>query len=103
MAARPQASRSSRHVAALVQRARAAQGQYQRYTQAQVDDVVTAAGWAIMKPENNRVLADLAVADSGLGNARGQVRQELPQDPGPAARPAGGEIGGRDRRYPQLG
>src|SRR5450756_1256949 len=55
-------------VATLVRRARAAQGLYQRYTQEQVDEVVTAAGWAIMKPENNRVLADLAVADTGLGN-----------------------------------
>ncbi|MDP2640031.1 MAG: sulfoacetaldehyde dehydrogenase, partial [Betaproteobacteria bacterium] len=57
-------------VSALVRRARAAQGQYERYTQERVDEVVTAAGWAIMKPENNRVLADLAVADSGLGNAQ---------------------------------
>src|SRR5450759_995519 len=57
-------------VAPLVRRERAAQGLYQRYTQEQVDEVVTAVGWAIMKPENDRVLADLAVADSGLGNAQ---------------------------------
>ena len=37
-------------VAALVQRARAAQQRYERYSQAAVDEVVTAAGWAIVNP-----------------------------------------------------
>jgi sulfoacetaldehyde dehydrogenase len=69
MSARLNTASAREIVQALVARARAAQGLYQRYTQEQVDEVVTALGWAIMKPENNRVLADLAVADSGLGNA----------------------------------
>jgi sulfoacetaldehyde dehydrogenase len=60
-------------VAALVQRARAAQRRYERYDQAQVDEVVTAAGWAIVKPENNRRLAELAVADTGLGNVADKI------------------------------
>ena len=55
-------------VARLITRARAAQRSYQQYTQEQVDEVVTAAGWAIMKPENNRALAEMAVRDTGLGN-----------------------------------
>jgi sulfoacetaldehyde dehydrogenase len=33
-----------------------------------VDEVALACGWAITKPENNRVLAETAVRDSGLGN-----------------------------------
>jgi sulfoacetaldehyde dehydrogenase len=55
-------------VAALVRRARAAQQQYARYTQEQVDDVVTAAGWAIVAPEHNRALAEMAVSTTKLGN-----------------------------------
>ena len=55
-------------IAALVERARRAQRRFERYTQAQVDEVVTAAGWAIVNPENNRALAELAVRSTGLGN-----------------------------------
>jgi sulfoacetaldehyde dehydrogenase len=62
-------SRSAKDlVAPIVARARAAQALFERYDQAQVDEVVTAAGWAIVKPENNRRLAELAVRDTGLGN-----------------------------------
>ena len=62
-------------VAAIIAEARAAQAIYERYTQEQVDEVVTAAGWAIMKPENNRVLAEMAVRDTGLGNVDDKVQK----------------------------
>src|SRR5271165_3603989 len=55
-------------VATLVGRARAAQAAFDAATQAEVDEVVTAAGWAIVDPEHNRALAELAVRDTGLGN-----------------------------------
>jgi sulfoacetaldehyde dehydrogenase len=55
-------------VADLVRRARAAQAEYARWPQARVDEAALACGWAIMKPENNRALAETAVRDSGLGN-----------------------------------
>jgi sulfoacetaldehyde dehydrogenase len=54
-------------VSELITRARAAQREYERYTQAQVDEVTTAAGWAIMHPDHNRKLAEIAVRDTGLG------------------------------------
>jgi len=60
-------------VAALVARARAAQAAYERCSQAEVDEVVTAAGWAIVKPQNNRRLAERAVADTGLGNVPDKI------------------------------
>jgi sulfoacetaldehyde dehydrogenase len=60
-------------VGLLVQRARAAQARYERYRQAEVDEVVTAAGWAIIKPENNRRLAELAVEATGLGNVADKI------------------------------
>ncbi len=54
-------------VAALIAKARAAQKIFARSTQAQLDEAVTAIGWAIMNPEHNRALAELAVKDTGLG------------------------------------
>ena len=33
-----------------------------------VDEAVTAAAWAIVAPQRNRALAELAVAATGLGN-----------------------------------
>ena len=60
-------------VGSLVARARAAQKTYERYTQAQLDEVVTAAGWAIMEPSRNRALAEIAVRDTGLGKVEDKI------------------------------
>ena len=62
-------------VAALVERARAAQRIANGYDQARVDELVAAAGWAIMVPARNRELAELAVADTGIGNVEDKVRK----------------------------
>lgn len=59
----------------LVARARAAQAIAERYDQARVDELVTAAGWAIIEPQRNRLLAELAVADTGIGNVDDKVRK----------------------------
>ncbi|HVC12345.1 MAG TPA: aldehyde dehydrogenase family protein [Burkholderiales bacterium] len=55
-------------VSDLVRRARAAQAAYERWPQERVDEAALACGWAIMKPENNRLLAEIAVRDTGLGS-----------------------------------
>lgn len=60
-------------VAALVLRARDAQRVYETWSQDQVDMAVTAAGWAIIEPGRNRALAELAVADTGIGNLADKV------------------------------
>jgi len=70
-AAQEQAVRDT--VAAAIARARAAQRIFERYDQAQVDEVVTAAGWAIVEPARNRLLAERAVADTGLGNVADKI------------------------------
>jgi sulfoacetaldehyde dehydrogenase len=62
-------------VAALVQRARVAQRVAEAYDQARVDELVAAAGWAIMEPGRNRALAELAVTDTGVGNVEDKVRK----------------------------
>jgi sulfoacetaldehyde dehydrogenase len=60
-------------VAELVERARAAQQVYERYSQEQVDEVVTAVAWALMQPDRNRELAELAVATTGVGNVPDKI------------------------------
>ena len=51
-------------VAGLVARARAAQAIADGYGQARIDELVAAAGWAILEPGRNRELAKLAVRDT---------------------------------------
>jgi len=63
------ASDASASIAAIVARARAAQAIAERWTQRQADDAALAAGWAIMAPDRNRMLAEFAVRETGLGNA----------------------------------
>ena len=62
-------------VQALVARARAAQQIANDYDQARVDEVVAAAGWAIVEPARNRELAELAVRDTGIGNVEDKLRK----------------------------
>ena len=62
-------------VRALVARARAAQQVANGYDQARVDEVVAAAGWAIVEPARNRELAELAVRDTGIGNVEDKLRK----------------------------
>jgi sulfoacetaldehyde dehydrogenase len=70
-----QVAQADAAVAALVARARAAQAVADGYDQARVDDLVAAAGWAILEPGRNRALAELAVADTGIGNVDDKIRK----------------------------
>lgn len=59
---------------AIVARARAAQARFEREgSQARYDRAAQAAGWAIMEPERNRALAELAVRTTGLGNVPDKI------------------------------
>ena len=64
---------TSTAIADLVARARVAQRAIDGWSQEQVDELVTAAGWAIVEPEHNRALADCAVRDTGLGNVADKI------------------------------
>ncbi len=57
----------------LIKRARAAQRIFAAYSQEQLDEAVTAAGWAIMEPRRNRALAEIAVRDTGLGTVEDKI------------------------------
>src|SRR6186713_1912906 len=60
-------------VGELVQRARAAQRIAEGYDQARIDELVAAAGWAIIEPARNRALAELAVDVTGIGNVPDKI------------------------------
>ena len=60
-------------VAELVAKARAAMDIYENHDQARVDEAVTALAWSLYKPENARMLAELAVRDTGLGDVESKV------------------------------
>lgn len=59
----------------MVIRARQAQSVANGYDQARVDELVCAAGWAILEPTRNRELAALAVLHTGVGNEADKVRK----------------------------
>jgi len=60
----------------LVARARAAQEAYEgNGSQALFDTACQAVAWVLMEPGRNRMLAEMAVAETGLGNADDKVRK----------------------------
>jgi sulfoacetaldehyde dehydrogenase len=67
------ASPAAALVAPLVARARVAQAIADGYDQARIDELVAAAGWAILEPGRNRELAVLAVRDTGIGDVEDKV------------------------------
>ncbi|MEP0942120.1 MAG: aldehyde dehydrogenase family protein [Rhizobiaceae bacterium] len=61
---------------AIVERARVAQSAYEEMgSQALFDSACQAVAWVLMEPTRNRQFADLAVAETGLGNADDKVRK----------------------------
>jgi len=56
----------------LISRARTAQDQIADYTQEQIDALVKAIAWEIVKEENSEMLAQLAIDESELGNYQGK-------------------------------
>jgi sulfoacetaldehyde dehydrogenase len=60
-------------IADVIGRARAAQRDFADASQERADDAVRALAWSIYKPEHARELAELAVADTGLGNVADKI------------------------------
>ncbi|MBB5046908.1 sulfoacetaldehyde dehydrogenase [Rhodopseudomonas rhenobacensis] len=57
----------------VVRRARAAQQAFAEADQARTDEAVRTLAWSLYKPEHARELAELAVADTGLGNVPDKI------------------------------
>ena len=90
-------------VADLVRRARAAQAEFERWPQERVDEAVLACGWAIMKPQNNRALAEIAVRDSGLGSVADKITKNHRKTLGLLRDLAGVKTVGVIAEYPEQG
>lgn len=60
-------------VADTVAKARAAMSVYENRDQARVDDAVRALAWSIYEPSRARMLAELAVKETGLGDVESKV------------------------------
>ena len=90
-------------VARLVARARIAQRKFEGATQERLDEAVTAAGWAIMNPDHNRSLAELAVRDTGLGVVADKITKNHRKTLGLLRDLKGAKSTGVIAEYPALG
>lgn len=61
----------------LIDRAKNAQNQIEGYSQEQVDLLVDAVAWAILEPNRNLELAEIAVRDTGLGNVQDKFNKNF--------------------------
>jgi len=59
----------------LITKARNAQATINEYSQEQVDELILAVAWEVIKPENNQSLSELAVKTTGLGNVEDKKRK----------------------------
>lgn len=101
--AAPAAADIQQMVFDLVARARVAQQVADGYSQQRVDELVAAAGWAIMEPARNRELAELAVADSGIGNVADKISKNYRKTLGLLRDLQGAKSVGVIRELPDLG
>ncbi len=60
-------------VKGLIDRARVAQAVAGTWDQTQTDDAVAALAWSIYQPEHAKMLAEMAVEDTGLGNVEDKI------------------------------
>ncbi|WP_234277608.1 acylating sulfoacetaldehyde dehydrogenase [Billgrantia desiderata] len=90
-------------MAALVERARAAQAEYESYDQARVDEVVTAVGWALVQPDRNRQISELAVETTGLGNVEDKITKNQRKTMGLLRDLQGAKSVGVIQELPELG
>jgi acyl-CoA reductase-like NAD-dependent aldehyde dehydrogenase len=62
-------------IADLVTRARKAQAQVVDYSQAQLDDICLAIAWEMYNDENIKILAEMAVEETGMGNVADKIKK----------------------------
>ena len=90
-------------VARLIERARAAQRTYEHFDQAAVDEVVTAVGWVIIDGDNNRMLTEMAIRDTGIGLYDDKLRKNHRKTLGLLRDLKGAKSVGVIAEYPERG
>jgi len=63
----------SKTIGMLVQKAKIAQLDFEKYNQEQVNEVITAVAWAICNPLNNKLIAELSVSSTNLGKKEDKI------------------------------
>src|SRR5699024_7925080 len=66
---------SKEYISSLVERARKAQEEIENYTQEEVDTLVKAVVWNIVKDGPAQEIAEMAVEETGLGNYDGKYNK----------------------------
>jgi len=90
-------------IANLIDKARSAQRIFDRYNQAQVDEVVTAVGWAIINDDNNRLLTEMAIKDTGIGKYEDKLLKNYRKTLGLLRDLKGAKTVGVIAEYPEKG
>ncbi len=90
-------------IAAIIDKARVAQKIYAQYNQAQVDEVVPAVGWTIVNKENNHLLTEMAVRDTGIGNYADKITKNYRKTMGLLRDLKGAKSVGVIAEYPEKG
>jgi len=62
-------------IAELVTRARKAQESIVNYSQQQLDDICLAIAWEVYNDENIKILANMAVEETGMGNVEDKIKK----------------------------
>ena len=57
----------------LVQKAKIAQLDFEKYNQEQVNEVITAVAWAMCNPQNNKLIAELSVDTTNFGKSEDKI------------------------------
>ena len=68
-------SKNKTPISRLVADARESQSIINGYSQEQVDELILAVAWEVIKPENNQELSEMAVQQTGLGNIEDKKRK----------------------------
>ena len=68
-------SKNKTPISRLVADARESQSIINGYSQEQVDELILAVAWEVIKPENNQELSEMAVQQTGLGNVEDKKRK----------------------------
>jgi sulfoacetaldehyde dehydrogenase len=92
-----------RTIADLVDRARAAQAQFESFDQDRVDAVVAGVAWAVAEPGRARALAEMSVRDTGLGKVEDKVVKNRRKTMGTLRDLTGAPSVGIIREDPTLG
>ncbi|MEM8659269.1 MAG: aldehyde dehydrogenase family protein [Pseudomonadota bacterium] len=72
MEQKPELEEARQEIAAMIERARAAQAQIADYTQEQVDELITAMVWSVAREDVSEKIARFTVEETQLGNYEGK-------------------------------